>query len=822
MRLPLLGGRGLSFRQRAPFARRVEQGSEWLEAIARERELGGSALATPAGQRLLEQDDDTLRAALFAALIASEPRQTAAGRGLGVVVVGGETWLAQSAASELATALARRKLSYTIEDVQLLLAYANGAAEPWTRFDRLRVAVAAAESFAGDHGVAAIEQDLRRTLDRVERSSDIGWETDRTRLLARLRKLVASSASIELVSSGDAWGAGARKLLAERGEPGAAELVLHLSQATSGPVPSAKWVARARELIDDADGGDELVRELLELAVTVPDGTRRVWGGNAYRYVVDENAVLLRGLIWAAGVIGADWAARVLGGLADHAASPFEGGYEERSMKVANAAVRQLGALESDDALAVLSQLRGRIKHRSIRKQVETALGEAAERTGLSKGQLVERQVPTFGLASDGSKEVAVGDATAIVRVEGDKAALTWRTGTGRAVKSVPKQVRDDHVDELKRLRAELKELKKALGGQRARLEGLFAEEREWPYAEWLALYRDHPLVGGLARRLIWRFDDEAALGEDAPKSRSVRLWRPIDVPPDEVAEWRSRILEAELVQPFKQAFREVYHLAPAEQETATYSNRFAAHIVRYTQAYALMKARGWTVAALGPWDYGSEGGRSRREFHDAGITAEFWMDYVESGERDELLANLASTDQVRFVRGGEPMPLEDVPAGVFSETMRDVDLFVSVASIAGDPWWLDRGAERFNAYWHETSFGELSETAETRRDVLRSLVPQLKIADHLELTEKFLVVRGSRRTYKIHLGSANVLMEPNDEYLCIVAGRGSGPRKLYLPFEEDSRLSVILSKAFLLADDERIDDPAITRQISRQIARHG
>jgi hypothetical protein len=45
--------------------------------------------------------------------------------------------------------------------------------------------------------------------------------------------------------------------------------------------------------------------------------------------------------------------------------------------------------------------------------------------------------------------------------------------------------------------------------------------------------------------------------------------------------------------------------------------------------------------------------------------------------------------------------------------------------------------------------------------------------------------------------------MEPNDEYLCIVAERGSGPRKLYLPFEEDSRLSV-------------------TRQISRQIARHG
>jgi hypothetical protein len=258
MRLPLLGGRGLSLRQRGAFMRRVDAGSRWVEVIGRERDVGGNALATAAGERLLEQDDDTVRSALFAALAASD-----VGGRSGVVVLRGDDWLAQSAASELASGLARRKLSYTAEDVQLLLAYANGAAQPWTRFDRLRVAVAAAESFAGGHGVAPIEKDLRRTLARVEQSDDLGWETDRTRLLARLRKLVASSASIELVSNEDAWGKAARKLLASRGGPGAAELVLHLSQATSGPTPSGKWAARARELIDGVEGGDELVRELL-------------------------------------------------------------------------------------------------------------------------------------------------------------------------------------------------------------------------------------------------------------------------------------------------------------------------------------------------------------------------------------------------------------------------------------------------------------------------------------------------------------------------------------------------------------------------------
>jgi hypothetical protein len=39
---------------------------------------------------------------------------------------------------------------------------------------------------------------------------------------------------------------------------------------------------------------------------------------------------------------------------------------------------------------------------------------------------------------------------------------------------------------------------------------------------------------------------------------------------------------------------------------------------------------------------------------------------------------------------------------------------------------------------------------------------------------------------------------------------------KLFLPFEDDPVLSVILSKAFLLARDTRISDRSITAQIRR------
>jgi hypothetical protein len=61
--------------------------------------------------------------------------------------------------------------------------------------------------------------------------------------------------------------------------------------------------------------------------------------------------------------------------------------------------------------------------------------------------------------------------------------------------------------------------------------------------------------------------------------------------------------------------------------------------------------------------------------------------------------------------------------------------------------------------------------------------------------------------------------MEPNDQYLCIVPTSapttGSLANRLFLPFEGDRTLAIILSKAFLLAEDTNIKDPTILHQIS-------
>jgi hypothetical protein len=206
------------------------------------------------------------------------------------------------------------------------------------------------------------------------------------------------------------------------------------------------------------------------------------------------------------------------------------------------------------------------------------------------------------------------------------------------------------------------------------------------------------------------------------------------------------------------------------------------------------------------------------------GLRAEFWVEAIED-QADMTgtgVFTYVSIDQVRFYRGGgaEPMPLTEAPPLVLSEVLRDVDLFVGVCSIGNDPNWSEgRREARYQDYWQSYSFGELSATAQTRKTVLERIIPRLKVAERCSFSEKFLIVRGDLRTYKIHFGSGNILMSPNDQYLCIVprAPSDGAAGKLFLPFDGDNLLSIIVSKALLLADDAKIKDPTIVNQISRR-----
>ena len=517
------------------------------------------------------------------------------------------------------------------------------------------------------------------------------------------------------------------------------------------------------------------------------------------------------------------------------------------SIRLAGLAVHAIADAAVPASLTELLKAERGTRHGTLLRQIRKSIDALASAQGLTRDQLLERTVEDHGLGPDGtSRRSLAGSWLAVIQVGPRTAAIDYEDPDGKRRKSLPPAVKNDSAGALTAIRADLKALRTTIGNERARLDALLSAERSWPVAQWRELYLDHPVTGRLTRALIWQFRTggtgawaggipaaESALvtsagdGTELPipagDDAEVRLWHPIHAGADEVRAWRRLLLDRQVVQPVKQAFREVYVPTPAEAQTFDYSNRFAGHIFRQEQARALMKARSWAPVPLAAWDDGIDHGVARRHYPraggQAGLRAEFFFEPADDQDFNQQgMYTYCASGQVRFFDAstGDPVPLAEVPPLIFSEAMRDIDLFIGVASVGAEPEWLDRReGRRFEQYWHRRSFGDLDAGAQIRHEVLAGLLPMLAIAGRCELTGRFLVVRGDLRTYKIHLGSGNILMTPDDQYLCIVAARDARAGRLFLPFDDDPLLSLILSKAFLLADDTKITDPAITRQMA-------
>ncbi|MEM7104489.1 MAG: DUF4132 domain-containing protein [Bacteroidota bacterium] len=426
-------------------------------------------------------------------------------------------------------------------------------------------------------------------------------------------------------------------------------------------------------------------------------------------------------------------------------------------------------------------------------------------------------------------KEKKIGEyLSQMVFTPKNQLSLLWYSPQGTLLKTQPSAVKKAFPDDLIKWKDKVKKDRRYLSNRRKEIDRYYIKKQLWTYPEFDKKLLSHPLTSCLTRKLIWqirgeggrvnvfRVEDRWIDINGQPVSwinnkSEVRLWHPVYSDKTEVVTWRGFMEKHEIIQPIKQAFREVYILTDAERRTHIYSNRMAAHILKQKQFQALTRARGWKSSTMA---YDVEFGAATLDLKIWGLKAAYWISRADDDE-EQGFARYIATDQIRFDKNSNPVALELIPAVVFSEVLRDADLFVGVASVGNDPTWQDTGPEGHRDYWTEYSFGELSENAETRKAALEKIIPKLKIANQCQLEGRFLRVDGGLRTYKIHLGSGNILMEPNDQYLCIVPDNNQkSDNHLFLPFEGDRTLSVILSKAFMLADDVSIEDKTILSQI--------
>ena len=623
------------------------------------------------------------------------------------------------ALEQLAVELLERDLPLTAEDLVQLCNIAMDPQTAWPEDWPLLPLIRAIEKFAAEN---EIPKPLYEALERLIGFAGTGERAETRKLAARILAVLGQrQGAPDFMLIGSEWGkrvVASFNALGKDDQEAWGAIFRHAAEIQEKTKPTAKWLEDSRALV--AKLGEDSFADVFGEWVESFDAD------NAYQ---EPNTDFIKALIWAASRVESDRLPPVVGRFCELCYKKISG-IGPANIKLGNAGFYALGRF-GERGVAELVRLKSRIKFNQGRKKLDEALAAAADHAGLTVVDLEEMALPTFGLDADGSRLVALGESTAEIRVAGsDQVALHWIGADGKPRKSVPASVKADHADELKALRGEIKEIKGLLAGQRFRLESLYLQGRSWSLADWRKRYLEHPLLANLSRRLIWNFAQNGKTVAALPASGGpiaidgkdldwpgdaavVSLWHPLDADADGVQAWRQRLAALDIVQPFKQAHRELYRLTGAERATGTYSNRFAAHILRQHQMNALCQARGWRYNLQGAWD--QEQSVPTRVLPGGKLRCEFWVDHAGGDYLENGVYLYRATDQVLFFDElGEPVRLEEVPPLAFSELMRDIDLFVGVASVGNNPAWQDGGPDgRFRDYWWEYSFGDLGRDRE-------------------------------------------------------------------------------------------------------------
>ena len=603
-------------------------------------------------------------------------------------------------------------------------------------------------------------------------------------------------------------------------------------------VPGAKWKKRSSDLIRALGESEvwETLQRWLALGPTPgqPPEARSPIEDSAYQ----------KGAVWCLALTHQPEMASAIGdfGLACLRKIPMLGAV---SQKVGFSCVQALGLMECNEAISQLTRLRAKVKYSVAQRLVEKCLNEAAERGGLTIDELEDFAVPSYSLDAEGKTEQTIGDAKAIVSLSEDgHVAVIWRNTDDKFVKSVPSHIKKAFAKEVKSVSASAKELEQAYYAQRYRLESSLVNVRSMSSTHWRQFLIDHPLLGFLGRRLIWVFSNEQGWEQsgfyckgqfcgvsgkvvDLMPATKVRLWHPLSTEASELQQWREHIFARAVRQPFRQAFREFYQITDDERENKMYSNRFAGTLMRQHQFSSLCRARGWKYRLMGAEFDGFN--VPTRLLAPWKMHAEFYVDLpsdrkpalLESalGEKSGFGINLfLGSDQVRFYRDRHEIAIEEVPAIVYSEIMRDVDLFTSVCAVGQDESWSDQGDRGIGFVASRMDVNELSAMLALRIEILSRVLPLTPIAEHCKIEKTWLVVRGQLGTYRIEIVLGGVLRITDSGVRQLKI-----PQKLLdgisvdfsaFPIDLDHRTEMILRKAYVLANDWKIDSPDLIRQL--------
>jgi hypothetical protein len=254
-----------------------------------------------------------------------------------------------------------------------------------------------------------------------------------------------------------------------------------------------------------------------------------------------------------------------------------------------------LAAMGGDRALGHLSALARTAKSTPLRAHAAAALDRVAADRGLLPEQLDDLVAPDLGLDGD-----PVDYRGVCYKVELDvSGTLILQDPAGQRLTTLPKPADDDQKAAASAWSSRRRKASSVIADQTARLEEAMIVQRQWSSSDFRGRIAAHPLLGRLARRLVWVLGDRTvaldAIGDLvdpagglARDGEWVRLAHPAV---DDFAPWQRWLARQGAPQPFPQAERAVF---PGEDPSAYWGR-----VVEPAALYSLLR-HGWRWGPAG------------------------------------------------------------------------------------------------------------------------------------------------------------------------------------------------------------------------------
>ncbi|MDR0469581.1 MAG: DUF4132 domain-containing protein, partial [Peptococcaceae bacterium] len=423
---------------------------------------------------------------------------------------------------------------------------------------------------------------------------------------------------------------------------------------------------------------------------------------------------------------------------------------------------------------------------------ITTGYGDADRMTWAMEGAKIEQLRPLMEPHTLGDTEVGLS-----IGEDGTPELIIRKNG--KPIKTMPKELaKDPYIAGLKESVKQLRDQKRRA---KASFEMAMVSRSGFSVAELVGLL-NHPVLRSMASSLVFvahgglgfpALADGALLltGHDG-KSFSVEAGDQILIahPYDFIAhgcwsDFQKHVYHSKIIQPFKQVFREYYPATEDELSAVNISRRYAGNQVQPKKAVALLKTRGWTA----DYDVGLQ-----RVWHKENLIARMYA-LADWFSPADIEAPTLETVQF-FSRDKYGLaPFADIPPVIFSETMRDIDLAVSVAHAGGvDP---------------EASHS----TVEMRIAIAQELLSMLSVSN-VSFQSSHAQIKGRLGEYSVHMGSG-IVHKSGTGMVAVLPVHSQARGRIFLPFaDDDPKTAEIMSKILLFAEDKKIKDPGILKQI--------